>query len=132
MKYRKKPVVIEAIQWNGRNAREISTLVAPGDPNRTMERAIDSLALLIHTLEGTMQADVGDWIIRGVKGEVYPCKPDIFAATYEPADSVSLNENGVEVVAALIRESSDLLVDQSIEVATAVLTAYFKGASAKA
>ena len=44
------------------------------------------ISLLIPTLEGTMQADENDWIIRGVKGELYPCKPDIFAATYEPAD----------------------------------------------
>jgi hypothetical protein len=42
--------------------------------------------MLIETLEGVMRAEVGDWIIRGVKGEFYPCKPDIFAATYEPVD----------------------------------------------
>lgn len=43
--------------------------------------------LEVETLEGTMTADLGDWIIRGVQGELYPCKPDIFAATYEPADA---------------------------------------------
>lgn len=43
-------------------------------------------SMLIDTLEGVMRADPGDWIIRGVKGELYPCKPDIFAATYDPAD----------------------------------------------
>lgn len=59
-RYRKKPVVIEA--------------------HRTAER------VEIVTLEGTMVAEVGDWIITGVKGERYPCKPDIFAATYEPVE----------------------------------------------
>ena len=60
MKFRKKPVVIEA------------------------ERT--TVAVDIETLEGTMRAEPGDWIITGVKGERYPCKPDIFEATYEPAE----------------------------------------------
>lgn len=83
-KYRKKPVEIEAVQVTQRNGEEIESWIgasaksydvgmAPG-----MTHHID-----IDTLEGTMRADVGDWIIKGVKGEFYPCKPDIFEATYE-------------------------------------------------
>ncbi len=87
MKFRKKPVVIEAFE------------VPPNDsmtrrlpPPWLMEaliggnvKAVPAGGLSIETLEGTMTANVGDWVIRGVKGELYPCKPDIFAATYEPA-----------------------------------------------
>ena len=78
MKFRKKPVVIEAIQWNGQNYREICFWAG-----FTLDGGMDEI-LRIHTLEGTMEARKGDWIIRGVKGELYPCKPDIFEASYEP------------------------------------------------
>lgn len=78
-RYRKKPVVIDADQWN------------PSDP-AVVERAlmipnaqVNGESLLIHTLEGWMTAGPGDWIIRGIKGEYYPCKDDIFQATYEAA-----------------------------------------------
>jgi hypothetical protein len=114
-RYRKKPVEIEAIRWEGsvigltngdgpfpptaenpapanlrlempewmppaRVVHEIDTVVdvAPGSVVRQGDY------LFIGTLEGTHRADPGDWIIRGIKGELYPCKPDIFAATYEP------------------------------------------------
>ncbi len=84
--YRKKPVVIEAMQWSGFNLEAILHLVAPtlnpGDPLQRVEM-LDNETLAVHTLEGTMHAQVNDWIIRGVKGELYPCKPDIFDATYE-------------------------------------------------
>jgi len=76
--YRKKPVVIEAVQFTGtkENLAEIFKFCP----------AIGWLAgdLLIKTLEGTRKANCGDWIIKGVKGEFYPCKPDIFEQTYEP------------------------------------------------
>ena len=83
MKFRKKPVVTEAVQITD------STFDAP-HPN--LEHIVgvvyDSTkrCAFIDTLEGRMRANVGDWIIRGVKGELYPCKPDIFAATYEPVE----------------------------------------------
>jgi hypothetical protein len=80
-KFRKKPVVIEAMQYTGRNALDVMGWA--GDAGLTGE--VDG-AVEITTLEGTMRADPGDWVIRGVKGELYPCKPDIFAATYEPAE----------------------------------------------
>jgi len=84
-KYRKKPVVIEAVRWEGDNVAEviIFSTPRPGD-----ERCVcvdeGPREVVIFTLEGEMRATLGDWIIRGVKGEFYPCKPDIFEATYEP------------------------------------------------
>lgn len=80
MKFRKKPVVIEAVQWTGKNASEVCSFM--GGVMGTTEHKVE-----IDTLEGRMHASIGDWIIRGVKGELYPCKPDIFAATYEPAET---------------------------------------------
>ena len=78
MKFRKKPVVIEAMQWTGDNWKELEDFGSDRDivsnPDGT---------LTIATLEGNHTAKKGDWIIRGIKGEVYPCKPDIFEATYE-------------------------------------------------
>ena len=87
MKYRKKPVVIEAYQVppEGEDCPEEMVAFL-----RSSECEIESLwggSILIHTLEGTMTAGPKDWIIRGVKGEFYPCKPDIFEATYEPMDA---------------------------------------------
>ena len=87
-KFRKKPVVIEAWQFTGgwESARPIVAMDqgiswcqmpanGDGDPGE----------IEIETLEGRMTAQPGDWIIKGIKGEFYPCKPDIFAATYDPA-----------------------------------------------
>lgn len=79
-KYTKKPVTIEAIQWTGDNEYELMEFV--GD---SLKPADHPDYLEIHTLEGVMTADLGDWVIRGVKGEFYPCKPDIFEQTYDPA-----------------------------------------------
>ena len=85
MKFRKKPVIIEAIQYDGSPASGSAACNFMG-----LERVLfsDTQGLFIDTLEGTMTAAIGDWIIKGVKGEFYPCKPDIFEATYEPADSL--------------------------------------------
>jgi hypothetical protein len=74
--YRKKPVVIDAIQFQD-NFPEIEAFVGGDAEFRDGE-------LVIATLEGPLHASPNDWIIKGVKGEFYPCKPDIFAATYEP------------------------------------------------
>ena len=79
-KFRKKPIVIEAIQYTGHNAMEILAWSKWPEISEEFTGGLD-----IPTLEGTMRADVGDWVIRGVKGEFYPCKPDIFATTYDPA-----------------------------------------------
>lgn len=83
MKYRKKPVVIDAIQWNGNNLTDM-TLFMPPD-KWALTGGILS-ALEIKTLEGNHLAQAGDWIIKGVKGEFYPCKPDIFEMTYEKVE----------------------------------------------
>ena len=81
--FRKKPVTIEAIQFDGKNVEECLNFIgAPledGEHAEDFENGID-----IDTLEGTMMAMPNDWIIKGVQGEFYPCKPDIFEATYEP------------------------------------------------
>jgi len=94
-KFRKKPVVIEAVYWSGRE-HDVALVLALFEGSEIPARdgyiegglgytpALGTLD--IPTLEGVMTARPGDWIIRGVAGEVYPCKPDIFASTYEPAD----------------------------------------------
>lgn len=81
MRYRKKPVVIDAVQFEGGSdsAHRVDIFTRRG----CSSIGIPPHAIEIKTLEGTMVADMGDWIIRGVKGEYYPCKPDIFEATYE-------------------------------------------------
>ena len=85
-KYRKKPVVIEAIQFNGKNFDEISEF-SLGKAKRRItyegNTPIETDTVDIITLEGTMNAIKGDYIIKGVQGEFYPCKPDIFEQTYE-------------------------------------------------
>lgn len=96
-KFRKKPVVIEAVQLLWKNWSQICDLlgdvIGPHNPGRNSQEASDPcgeqapyIELTIHTLEGDHTAKHGDWIIKGVKGEFYPCKPDIFAATYEPVE----------------------------------------------
>lgn len=83
MKYRKKPVVIQAVRWDGNMATVEPLLMGGlGTPGH-VEQELTDPSLIIVTLEGRMRADVGDFIIKGVKGELYPCKPDIFEATYE-------------------------------------------------
>jgi hypothetical protein len=104
-KFRKKPVVIEAFEWTGRNVVELTTWASAADlasktargligptSNREIQLPLDLVSLgggmfrlEIATPEGVHAATVGDWIICGVVGEFYPCKPDIFAATYEAA-----------------------------------------------
>ena len=91
-KYRKKPVVIEAMQFkNVSTGIEIQLWAERSSHKVSLQYAEDTdplanIRMLIETLEGLMIAQPGDWIIRGIKGEFYPCKPDIFEATYEPAD----------------------------------------------
>jgi hypothetical protein len=88
-KYRKKPVVIDAFQFTPLNCEDVANWCGgryveetkAGDPTDVYR------ALKIPTLEGVMTAALGDWIIRGVHGEFYPCKPDIFEQTYEKVDN---------------------------------------------
>lgn len=81
-KYRKKPVVIEAIQFTGWNWTECRQFMSDKSLVFTQEMSKQE-SLSIETLEGTMTANIGDYIIKGVQGEFYPCKPDIFEMTYE-------------------------------------------------
>lgn len=87
-KYRKRPVVIEAIQWTGENLREIIDFIGLNVSIQDLswteyENLVREKGLKIFTLEGSCMASVGDFIIKGVANEVYPCKPDIFEKTYE-------------------------------------------------
>jgi len=106
-RYRKKPVVIEAVQvaaavYNGKtwNGSLFKCEVVPQWVEDAFSNGIitvhpsdqDYALLAIKAVEGTMIAQPGDWIIRGVKGELYPCKPDIFEATYEPVVASSFKE----------------------------------------
>lgn len=78
--FRKKPVVIEAVQWDGHNIQDMHDFMQSSRINYN-----GAGELYIPTLEGEMTASPGDWIIKGVNGEFYPCKPDIFLKTYDLA-----------------------------------------------
>lgn len=80
-KYKKVPVVIEALEWDGNNKDEVMNFVGSSI-------YFKGSSAFIVTLEGDMEASVGDYIIKGVKGEFYPCKPDVFSTTYEKVSSV--------------------------------------------
>lgn len=77
-KFKKKPVIIEAFEWTGEINEEIKEFLKESHTYTN-----DHKGLIITTLEGDMEASIGDFIIKGVKGEIYPCKPDIFWQTYE-------------------------------------------------
>ena len=93
--YMKKPVVISAIQLTSENFSDVESFIGITELNRHYVNEHDFLSksnpvgLFINTLEGSMLANIGDYVIKGVQGEFYPCKPDIFTATYTP---VSANE----------------------------------------
>ena len=101
-RFRKKPMLIEAFQFIWPCSPTAlpewwqAALAKPSDVvgNARMHQAMhgDPAHCLIFTREGVMRADLGDWVIRGVQGELYPCKPDIFAATYEEVTSYSLEK----------------------------------------
>jgi hypothetical protein len=104
LKYRKRPVVIEAVRWTGDNAGEVQLFC-----ETAIFRAHGELT--IPTLEGEHVAQRGDFIIRGVKGEFYPCKPDIFSMTYEPvvegADEQRPTMAGLRKVRERIQENDN-------------------------
>ena len=87
MKFRKKPVVVEAIQWDGSWERLHEIVKWAGHQKILFNlHYTDVNDVKIKTLEGTMPVSIGDWIIKGVKGEFYPIRNDIFEATYEAAE----------------------------------------------
>lgn len=98
MKYIKKPVVIEAIQWTGLNLEEIKEFVGDSliytihDSAWEVGKGSPVVFMEIKTLEGIHTVSKGDYIIKGIKGEFYPCKPDIFIETYDiVSDSDNVN-----------------------------------------
>lgn len=82
MNYRKKPRIVQAVQFTGANLEELRAFVPEEFRDNRIGRPLG-----IVTLEGIMHISKGDWIIRGIKGEYYPCKPDVFEATYEKVES---------------------------------------------
>lgn len=103
MKYRKKPVVIEAIQWK-ENTTEIIQFCGnkcsynANDTAWEVGKGIPNEELIIHTLEGDMIASRNDYIIKGIKGEVCPCKPDIFEKIYEEVGGMNVLEKILEEI----------------------------------
>ena len=86
MKFRKKPVVIETMQFTDENKDRVYVWASSLQMNVYPSYDNAKPVLKIPTLEGEMMASIGDWIIKGVNGELYPCKPDIFAKTYEKVE----------------------------------------------
>ena len=100
-KYRKKPVVIEAFQFTWKNWSKmcnfLGKIISEDNPGRNVETFSDDcgevgpyIELTIPTLEGDHTAKHGDYVIKGIKGEFYPCKPDIFKATYEKCQDIQI------------------------------------------
>ena len=84
MLYKKKPVVVEAMQYTTETMTECLQFLKEGEAQYVLAAVeLDEVIIKIVTLEGTMTVQNGDYIVKGVHGEVYPCKPDIFEATYE-------------------------------------------------
>lgn len=99
MRFRKRPVVIDAIRYNGLNGDKVSAFGGAAV-------AVFHDCFVVTTREGRMRGDVGDWLIRGVAGEFYPCKPEIFDATYDP---VGLRERVSYV--RITRSSPDVITE---------------------
>lgn len=84
-KYRNKPIVIEAWQWTPPELTEMPEFIHNAIDEGLLHPNLEThpQCIMVDTPEGRMRGEVGDWIIKGVNGEIYPCKPDIFAKTYE-------------------------------------------------
>lgn len=91
-RFRKKPVTVEAIQYDGENRRWIEAWMGVDRPvtDEVIGLSDDTLQpgiqFIVHTLEGGMKVSEGDWVIKGTSGEFYPCKPEIFSDIYEPVE----------------------------------------------
>ena len=83
-KFRKKPIVIEAVQWDA--DEDTWQIISHWSDITSVRWDLNDNFLIIYTLEGAILANIGDWVIKGIRGELYPCKPDIFEATYELYD----------------------------------------------
>ena len=110
-KYRKKPVVVEAVQWTGENWKEFLDFIGYIKPLAKAESA----CMIIRTLAGEMIAMPGDWIIKGVNGEFYPCKPDIFEKTYERVEEDEQQGMGILTRLAELKEECRILEEESAQ-----------------
>lgn len=117
MKFRKLPVVIDAVQLSWKNWRDVCDLLDAKSAKQEIKtntvaefsdpcgETAPFIELTIQTLEGDMTARHGDWIIKGVNGELYPCKPDIFVKTYEPVTIEAFsNRSGTDYVAPVVQQ----------------------------
>jgi hypothetical protein len=96
MRYRKRPLEIDAIQWTGENLEEIVEFLGGEEEARTamtMWMDTNGTTIVLHTLEGDFDAPPGWWVIRGVKGEYYACEDSVFHASYDPVPKTMLEEN---------------------------------------
>jgi hypothetical protein len=109
MKFRKKPVIVEAVRFA---LDEMTAFEAWLDERGGADKcSYEGQKLFIHTLEGEMEARPGDWIIQGVRGELYPCKPEIFAATYEAVGDMVSNKDGLTFRELMIGNRDTALVE---------------------
>jgi len=84
-RYRKRPVEVDAVRYDGNNVEGVFAWARSLDVDEDAMYHTSSSGLVIHTLEGSMRADAGDWVVCGTAGEFYPVKPSIFEQVYEPA-----------------------------------------------
>lgn len=124
-RYRKKPVVIEAVQWNGPNADAFTEwtggnfrLVAPGDHSHSPAVTAEVFDVLHSTWVGVK---TGQWIIKGVQGEFYPCDGEVFKATYEASDAVPDGTPGVQIIARVAGKSDHHLGDLALDASKPVI-----------
>ena len=130
-KYRKRPVVVEAVQLvdDLRNHTEVAAWIEGNGGHAEIPFA--EPCLFIETLEGTMRADIGWWVVRGVAGEFYAVRPDIFEATHEPAGATA--GDGIQVtVTDLGSGDTETVVISDDYVITCAGTAYVDGVQAYA
>ncbi len=114
-KYRKKPVIIDAWQWDGSEGMAIQLIqnnTVKGSVQKVLEGETPTVAFRIFTLEGAMSVSEGDYIIRGVEGEFYPCKPNIFEKTYESV-GISVGEIDAALAEHNLHESWIEMEDDS-------------------
>lgn len=120
-RYRKLPVVIEAVRYTGDNAGEIERFIGKAlrEHGRAPTQLGGALYVEIETPEGRMRAGAGDWIIRGVKGEFYPCKDEIFRATYESVSEIEDDDGPDAETAAILRDLAEVVNRHSLETRSA-------------
>lgn len=116
MGFRKKPIEIEAMQFTNKSKDQVFNWIAGTRHHADFDEKHTPI-LKIETLEGVMTANIGDWIIRGIAGEYYPCKPDIFEATYEAIDKGDVGNIGPgKLILKITQEIGDDEYDYTTEV----------------